>query len=1395
MNNGKWWKQLALAGTVACLMTGRALGGVPNVPAPIPAVPGPVKFGFVGLHGGMFETFREHAKALNVQVEYITDEAILATAPDLSSFTAVFLQHAKIEAKPHYEAMLKAARAKNPRFRAYTCSGEAGNSWSIMMPGLVKDGTLVNDLTLQNYYNANKENLRRFLGYALVNYAGRPGTVEPPVETETPVVYHPDHPEGFPGIPSFLAWAAQRRGDLSKLDRAVVIAHPNHLMFQQPKVVDALIREFDRRGVLAVCLTDGASGTPTYEDREFEFKPGIIVHTCCSKDDQAKREKLGVSHLSSLFDKAQAIDLYLTPTNMSGLNGRGNQIVAQEIKGTTPPLYVAGTLRGGGSDEELTPVPERVEHLAARACAILQLQKTPPARRKVAFIYYDREMGKSELMRGTPTGMFMNAPRSMVGVLKRLGEEGYTLQNPPQNEDDLLALMKDHGRQVGVWAPAVLDRLARSGNAVLIPAETYRRWYAAKVPEVRRRDLERQWGPPPGNFLVWKDDAGKAYIVVPRLDLGNVILLPQPLRGEAHTAAALGMQTHDKLTPPPHNYLATYFWLQEGFPADAVVHFGTHGSEFLLPGKADALVQTDWCDIIFGRLPNISVWIINNLGESVPVKRRTYATIVDHLTPPVVEAELSDALKNLQSDIEKWERVEDGALKGKLLQTIGAQIVKLNLDRDLKLDLAGDRPPTVKDVEAVSSHLEMIANEATPVSLHVFGQVPPTELLIPYYVRCAGKKFLDGLGPLLPPSLGPGREMAVRKKAEEMIRLMVENRLAPAEALQSVGAKLPPGGSPKVVAEGLAMLVRLHADLQKTGHELTGLLTALDGRFVPPGPANSPDRNPGSVPTGRNMFVVNPEEIPTPAAWEIGKQLIDALLKEESAKNGNYPNKVAFSLSPGATYRDFGVIEAQILYLMGLRPVWDARRLVSAVEVIPAKELGRPRIDVFIHLRGLYRDQLPTRMQLIDRAVRMAALIDEPDNYVRQNTRRAKGELAQGGLAPEKADYLSLARMFGMPPGQMGSGWYYYLVQKTGNWNSREDLLKLYLEHNMHAYTANHWGENAPEAYRSNIQGAEIVIRSWADNVSSPLSNKYTWYIDGSLSMAVKQLTGREPKYYFADVRDPSRVRMVSAEDAINTDFQVRIFNRKWIEGMMKEGYAGADQVKVQVSNMLGWKIMRDGAIRDDQWNEVVEVYVHDSKKVQIREWFDQENPHAFQNVTHLLMEAARKGYWRADPAVLKELAAEYAKSVVKYGPDGGLRTGGNAPFEAFLHERLDVPGDAKARQLLADYQAAMAREAAPAATDPAPPAAAVPPVPARTPPAVTPPPPAVNPVPKLAPAVPATPKTKPVTGRELTRAQPPTWWERLLAHQLILGLALSGVLILVSGFLFRQGVPGPRHP
>ena len=149
---------------------------------------------------------------------------------------------------------------------------------------------------------------------------------------------------------------------------------------------------------------------------------------------------------------------------------------------------------------------------------------------------------------------------------------------------------------------------------------------------------------------------GEKQIVLPRIDLGNVILTPQPERGEKQDEALL----HSRDVPPPHDYLAFYWWLDQEFKADAVVHWGTHGSLELLPGKEAGLSRDCWSDICAGHLPVVDLWITDNLGEVTLARRRSYAEIVDHMVPPAMSAGLNDQFATLHGDIHKFRNLETG---------------------------------------------------------------------------------------------------------------------------------------------------------------------------------------------------------------------------------------------------------------------------------------------------------------------------------------------------------------------------------------------------------------------------------------------------------------------------------------------------------------------------------------------------------------------------------------------------------------------------------------------------------------------------------------------------------------------------------------------------------------
>ncbi len=1215
----------------------------------------PPRIAFFGLHGGMFERFREASRGLEVEVVSADGRLEGKDALPATEVDVLAIQHLRLADVPALREWVRAADRDGAGPVLLSISGLA----EAQVSDWADSGRLAFDEVLaRDYADGSSDALRHFLRRVLAAHLGI-GNPPPPRSPEPgPALFHPDHPEGFTDASSALAWVAKRWPDRPVV---AVTAHHLHRIAQQPAVARELVRALEAHGLAAVVVEDNHPDGP---QALRALAPDAVVHTCHSFDDVAYRLALGVPHLHSVFTRRPALPGWREGRQGLGAADIAFQITSQEPLGAIEPI-VGAAVRSEGDTGEFVPVPERLERIAARTAAWVRLRRTPPAEKRVAIVYYDREMGAAELMRGSATGMFLNAPRSVTALLRRMRDEGYELRDLPRDADELLARMVDHGRNLPADATGELDRIARSGAAALWPVEAYEAWLAEHTTAEMRRELEARFGPPPGRIRVWTADDGRRYFVIPRIDLGNVVLLPQPLRGEAHDSRL----AHDKLVPPPHHYLATYAWISQAFGADALIHFGTHGTEFLLPGRGVGLGPEDWSDVVIGALPNLTLWAINNLGESSPARRRAYAVLIDHLVPPSLPARLSDELLSLQEEVRKWSTLEPGPLRERFADSIGEAIRREGLAAELDLPGGDADRPSPEAIERLGEYLMEIAEQPRPTSLHVLGEPPPAETRIPYVLRCMGRTFVEHVAAAAPSEGDP------EALARRLLEAVLAGEAAPADAPARFGLASSGEATDALVAD-LEAARRLHEGLLAAPREIEAVIEALAGRFVAPGPGNPPDRNPAVVPTGRNMYVLNPAEIPTRPSWEIGVRLVDELLEGWRREHGKLPRRVGFTLNSFSTFQDYGVMEAEILYLLGVRPIWDRRNRVVDLELIPREELGRPRVDVFLAALSYYRDMLPSRMKLLDEAVRLAVAAEEPDNGVRAGYAAVRAELERRGVGPERADLLARARLYGYPPGQMGSPGYYYLVERSGDWDTTEQLMETYIQQASHVYTEGAWGEEARAAYEATLRDTEVVLRSWSDSTRSPLSNKYMWYIGGSLCRAIEHLSGRAPSFLLCDLRDPDRASLVEAEHALRRDFRARLLDRAWLRGMMDEGYAGADQLAVHTSNAMGWSIMRSGSVPDELWTQIYEVLVRDRYALGLHEWMNRVNPYAEQEVLEILLESVRKGYWRAPAEAVADLARRLHESVAAHGAAGGLLGHGNAGLEAFIEAALaEGPG------------------------------------------------------------------------------------------------------------------------
>ncbi|MEM7392276.1 MAG: cobaltochelatase subunit CobN, partial [Verrucomicrobiota bacterium] len=372
-----------------------------------------------------------------------------------------------------------------------------------------------------------------------------------------------------------------------------------------------------------------------------------------------------------------------------------------------------------------------------------------------------------------------------------------------------------------------------------------------------------------------------------------------------------------------------------------------------------------------------------------------------------------------------------------------------------------------------------------------------------------------------------------------------------------------------------------------TPAELAAVGQALAGGYVPPSSGGDPLVNPDSIPTGRNMYGINPRKMPTPESWRVGVRQAEALIAAKQEDTGEFPKKVAFSLWSSEFIRTEGVDIAQILYLLGAEPVRNARGIVHDVKLIPSEELNRPRIDVVVQTSGQFRDLAATRLYLIDRAVKLAAAapsVEGRENHVARGVEAAEKRMKEKGVAPLEARNLATARIFGALNGGYGTG-IMGMVEKGDAWETEQEIIERYT-HNMGAiYTEANWSRYEKELLNAALQNTDTIVHGRSANTWGPLSLDHVYEFMGGLSAAIREATGRDPDGYFSDLRNPENPRLQNAKEAIWTETRSTLLNPKYIKDLQVGGASSAEVFAETFRNTFGWNVMKPNEIDNEIWD------------------------------------------------------------------------------------------------------------------------------------------------------------------------------------------------------------------
>ena len=895
-----------------------------------------------------------------------------------------------------------------------------------------------------------------------------PGEPQPNLEAG---YYYPGEPRGraFATWQEFDDWRAGAGRKRPGAPRIAVGFYGADFDSGNTGLVDAVVAEIERQGAEAVPV--------------FGYPAGLAFETLLLDDGGEARVDVAMAFLFRFAgpDAGSSLARLDVPVlSLISLYGRGEQewresemglslfegtfqVVSPELAGLVAPTVVGSQEQIADPDTGLTivarrPIPSRVAMAVRRALRYAALATTPNAGKRLALLYYNYPPGKADI-----GASYLNVAESLANVLERLRQEGYGLGGGEidLSADALLEKMLAGARNVGSYAPGELDRMLDGGDAVRIGMDAYRRWLDALAPELRAK-MVADWGPPEAAEVMAAGPRIRGVereLVVPVIRFGNVALLPQPARGWGEDLTQL---YHADDLAPHHQYAAAYLWLRApedggGFGADAVVHVGTHGTLEWLDGKAMGLSAADAPDALLGDLPDLYIYNVDVVGEGLVARRRGMATVVDHMVPPFVRSRLLPELAALGEVVDDYHQNvhKNETLAEAYADQIRERSEALGILKDLQLELGDSGVIEHEALHEIEDYMTDLRSEHIPYGLHAFGRLPEPEM-----------------------------------------------RRSTVEAVVAVDRSLLPDAASVLAADMEQRIV------ESAPRELDNLVRGLGGGYVPPGGGGEPIRKPDAYPTGKNLYGIDPDKVPKPAAWDLGVKLADEMLASHVDEHGRYPEKVSFVIWGAETLRHEGVIESQVFHLLGTRPVWNARGDVVDVEVIPSRRLGRPRVDVVISsaAEGMFSNVT----RLIDQAVQRVKALDEAENYVRRHYLATRAALVERGYSEEEADRRAGVRIFDEPPGRFNLNTS-RIAAASGSWDSDVALADEYLSKMGHGYGNGFWGEPMEDVFRLTLSGVEKVVHSSSTALYGALDNDDFFMYAGGLAAGGAEHRRREP--------------------------------------------------------------------------------------------------------------------------------------------------------------------------------------------------------------------------------------------------------------------------------------------
>ncbi|GMY18888.1 magnesium-chelatase subunit ChlH, chloroplastic [Fagus crenata] len=1126
-------------------------------------------------------------------------------------------------------------------------------------------------LSLQFWLGGSPDNLQNFLKMISGSYV--PALKGTKIEYKDPVLYldsgvwHPLAPCMYDDVKEYLNWYGTRKDANEKLKgpNAPIIGlvlQRSHIVTGDESHYVAVIMELEAKGAKVIPIFAGGldfSGpVERYLIDPITKKP--FVHSVISltgfalvggpaRQDHPRAvealRKLDVPYLVALPLVFQTTEEWLNSTLGLHPIQVALQVALPELDGGMEPIVFAGRDPRTGKYNILMnyfccwkshALHKRVEQLCTRAIRWAELKKKSKVEKKLAITVFSFPPDKGNV----GTAAYLNVFSSIFSVLKELKRDGYNVEGLPETSEALIE-------------EVIHDKEAQFSSPNLnIAYKMGVREYQSLTPYATA--LEENWGKPPGNL----NSDGENLLVYGK-QFGNVFIGVQPTFGYEGDPMRL---LFSKSASPHHGFAAYYSFVEKIFKADAVLHFGTHGSLEFMPGKQVGMSDVCYPDSLIGNIPNIYYYAANNPSEATIAKRRSYANTISYLTPPAENAGLYKGLKQLGELISSYQSLKDTGRGPQIVSSIISTAKQCNLDKDVKLPdetevISANERDLV--VGKVYSKIMEIESRLLPCGLHVIGEPPSAMEAVATLVNIAAlNRPEDGISSL--PSI---LAETVGRDIEEVYRASDKGILKDVELLRQItdasrGAisafverTTNKKGQVVDVADKLSSILGFginepwiqylsstkfyRADREKlrtlfeflgeclklvvADNELGSLKQALEGKYVLPGPGGDPIRNPKVLPTGKNIHALDPQAIPTTAAMQSAKIVVERLIERQKADNGGkYPETVALVLWGTDNIKTYGESLAQVLWMIGVMPIADTFGRVNRVEPVSLEELERPSIDVVVNCSGVFRDLFINQMNLLDRAVKMVAELDKPEdqNYVRKHTLEQAKALGVG--VREAATWV-----FSNASGSYSSN--INLAMENSSWNDEKQLQDMYLSRKSFAFDSDVPGAGMTEKRKVFEMALSTAEATFQNLDSSEISlTDVSHYFDSDPTNLVQNLRkdGKKPNAYVADTTT-ANAQVRTLAETVRLDARTKLLNPKWYEGMMSTGYEVA--TSGQVDNWVYEEANSTFIPDEDMLNRLM-----------------SKNPNSFRKMVQTFLEANGRGYWETSEENIERLRQLY---------------------------------------------------------------------------------------------------------------------------------------------------------